>query len=137
MKAALQIYLARKIRRWLAALETQIERDSFSKFQSEPKNFVMDKPYRLIRPEFISMGDDVYLGPNSMLNCMAHYPSDVMHAPDGIEPKIYSPRIQIGDRVFHQKFGMGDVRSVEGDKLDIAFDKAGRKKVVSSFVSKP
>ena len=44
---------------------------------------------------------------------------------------------QIGDRVFHQKFGMGDVRSVEGDKLDIAFDKAGRKKVVSSFVSKP
>ena len=42
-----------------------------------------------------------------------------------------------GDRVFHQKFGMGDVVLVDGDKLEIAFDKAGRKKVVAGFVSKP
>ena len=41
----------------------------------------------------------------------------------------------IGDRVFHQKFGNGNVRSVEGDKLNIAFDKAGEKKVVASFVT--
>ncbi len=39
-----------------------------------------------------------------------------------------------GDRVFHQKFGYGAVRGVEGDKLDIAFDKAGDKKVVAKFV---
>jgi DNA helicase-2/ATP-dependent DNA helicase PcrA len=39
-----------------------------------------------------------------------------------------------GDRVFHQKFGNGNIRSVEGDKLNIAFDKAGMKKVVASFV---
>ena len=42
-----------------------------------------------------------------------------------------------GDRVFHQKFGMGNVVNVEGDKLEISFDKAGHKKVVSGFVSKP
>ena len=41
----------------------------------------------------------------------------------------------IGDRVFHLKFGMGNVEDVEGDKLDIHFDKAGRKKVIASFVS--
>ena len=41
----------------------------------------------------------------------------------------------IGDRVFHMKFGMGDVLGVEGDKLEIQFDKAGRKKVIASFVS--
>ncbi|MCE2516860.1 MAG: UvrD-helicase domain-containing protein, partial [Alphaproteobacteria bacterium] len=41
---------------------------------------------------------------------------------------------EVGDRVFHQKFGNGNVRSVEGDKLNIAFDKAGQKKVVASFV---
>ena len=41
----------------------------------------------------------------------------------------------IGDRVFHMKFGMGDVLGVEGDKLDIQFDKSGRKKVIASFVS--
>jgi len=40
----------------------------------------------------------------------------------------------IGDRVFHQKFGYGAVTGIEGDKLDIAFDKAGEKKVVARFV---
>ncbi len=39
-----------------------------------------------------------------------------------------------GDRVFHQKFGYGEVMGVEGDKLDIEFDKAGSKKVVAKFV---
>ncbi|MCO8145949.1 UvrD-helicase domain-containing protein [Rhodovulum tesquicola] len=39
-----------------------------------------------------------------------------------------------GDRVFHQKFGYGTVTGIEGDKLDIAFDKAGEKKVVARFV---
>jgi len=41
----------------------------------------------------------------------------------------------VGDRVFHSKFGYGAVTAIEGDKLDIAFDKAGAKKVVSRFVS--
>ena len=40
----------------------------------------------------------------------------------------------VGDRVFHQKFGYGAVDGVEGDKLDIRFDKAGNKKVVARFV---
>ena len=39
-----------------------------------------------------------------------------------------------GDRVFHQKFGYGTIAGIEGDKLDIAFDKAGAKKVVAKFV---
>jgi DNA helicase-2/ATP-dependent DNA helicase PcrA len=40
----------------------------------------------------------------------------------------------IGVRVFHQKFGYGCVSEIEGDKLTIAFEKAGIKKVVSRFV---
>ena len=43
----------------------------------------------------------------------------------------------VGDRVFHQKFGYGDVDAIEGDKLDVAFDKAGIKKVVARFLSTP
>ena len=39
-----------------------------------------------------------------------------------------------GDRIFHQKFGYGHVMGIEGDKLDIEFEKAGAKKVVASFV---
>ncbi len=41
-----------------------------------------------------------------------------------------------GDRVFHQKFGYGQVSGVEGNKLTVAFDKAGDKKVIDSFVEK-
>ncbi|MDO6590246.1 DNA helicase II [Loktanella sp. D2R18] len=39
-----------------------------------------------------------------------------------------------GDRVFHQKFGYGYVDGIEGDKLVIAFDKAGTKHVVARFI---
>jgi DNA helicase II / ATP-dependent DNA helicase PcrA len=41
-----------------------------------------------------------------------------------------------GDRVFHQKFGYGDVVFVEGNKLTVQFDKAGEKRVVDSFVQR-
>ncbi|RMH42255.1 MAG: DNA helicase II, partial [Alphaproteobacteria bacterium] len=45
-----------------------------------------------------------------------------------------APAFGVGDRVFHQKFGYGTVTDVEGDKLDIDFDKAGAKKIVARFV---
>ena len=40
----------------------------------------------------------------------------------------------VGDRIFHQKFGYGRVRAVEGNKLTVDFDKAGEKRVIDSFV---
>jgi len=42
----------------------------------------------------------------------------------------------VGERVFHQKFGNGNVVAVDGNKLTIAFDKAGQKRVVDSFVER-
>jgi DNA helicase-2/ATP-dependent DNA helicase PcrA len=39
-----------------------------------------------------------------------------------------------GARVFHRKFGYGTVNRVEGERLDISFDKAGDKKVIASFL---
>ncbi|GLQ06020.1 ATP-dependent helicase [Sneathiella chinensis] len=42
--------------------------------------------------------------------------------------------IQLADRVFHQKFGYGRVVAKDGNKLEIAFDKAGIKKVMENFV---
>jgi DNA helicase-2/ATP-dependent DNA helicase PcrA len=47
-------------------------------------------------------------------------------------PSVYS----VGDRVFHQKFGYGEVSLVDGNKLTIQFDKAGEKRVVDSFVER-
>jgi DNA helicase II / ATP-dependent DNA helicase PcrA len=44
--------------------------------------------------------------------------------------------IPVGARVFHQKFGYGTVTSAEDDRLDVAFDKAGDKRVLDRFVDK-
>ncbi len=40
----------------------------------------------------------------------------------------------IGARVFHVKFGPGEVAAVDGNKLTVNFDKAGQKMVLDSFV---
>jgi len=42
----------------------------------------------------------------------------------------------LDDRVFHLKFGYGHVVKIDGNKLTIAFEKAGEKKVVDSFVER-
>jgi DNA helicase-2/ATP-dependent DNA helicase PcrA len=52
------------------------------------------------------------------------------------EPSAASGAYARGDRVFHVKFGYGKVTGVEGNKLSVAFDKAGDKKVIDSFVEK-
>jgi DNA helicase-2/ATP-dependent DNA helicase PcrA len=44
--------------------------------------------------------------------------------------------IAVGARVFHQKFGYGTVTAAEDDRLDIAFDKAGDKRILDRFVEK-
>lgn len=41
-----------------------------------------------------------------------------------------------GTRVFHQKFGYGRVKASSGANLEIAFDKAGNKKVMADYVEK-
>ncbi len=40
----------------------------------------------------------------------------------------------LGDRIFHMKFGYGEVINVDGNKLTVQFDKAGQKRVLDSFV---
>jgi DNA helicase-2/ATP-dependent DNA helicase PcrA len=41
-----------------------------------------------------------------------------------------------GDRVFHDKFGYGEVFNIDGHKLDINFEHSGHKRVMDSFVEK-
>ncbi|MBB4856893.1 DNA helicase-2/ATP-dependent DNA helicase PcrA [Novosphingobium chloroacetimidivorans] len=42
--------------------------------------------------------------------------------------------LTIGARVFHDKFGYGTIAAQEGNKLEIDFEQAGRKRVIDSFV---
>ena len=43
--------------------------------------------------------------------------------------------LSVGQRVFHQKFGYGAIAEIEGNKLEIEFESAGRKRVLDSFVT--
>ena len=43
--------------------------------------------------------------------------------------------LSLGQRVFHQKFGYGVIEEIEGNKLEIEFEAAGRKRVMDSFVT--
>jgi DNA helicase-2/ATP-dependent DNA helicase PcrA len=59
---------------------------------------------------------------------------------EAVAPALAKPResgggFKTGQRVFHDKFGPGTVFAIDGNKLEIAFDKAGTKKVLDSFVS--
>jgi DNA helicase II / ATP-dependent DNA helicase PcrA len=47
-----------------------------------------------------------------------------------------TPSYELGERVFHQKFGYGNVTDVDGNKLTVDFDKAGEKRVIDSFVER-
>jgi DNA helicase-2/ATP-dependent DNA helicase PcrA len=42
----------------------------------------------------------------------------------------------VGDRVFHQKFGYGRITAVEDNRLAIAFDSAGEKKIMDAYVER-
>ncbi|MGR9275758.1 ATP-dependent helicase [Rhizobium leguminosarum] len=45
-------------------------------------------------------------------------------------------RFTLGDRVFHLKFGNGNITGIEGNKLTIEFDRAGQKRVLDGFVER-
>ena len=46
------------------------------------------------------------------------------------------PNFPVGTKIFHQKFGYGKVITAQGDHLQICFEKAGIKKLLSDFVTK-
>ncbi len=45
-------------------------------------------------------------------------------------------KFTVGDRVFHIKFGNGNISAIEGNKLTINFDRAGEKRVLDGFVER-
>ena len=45
-----------------------------------------------------------------------------------------SGTFQIGSRIFHQKFGYGTIAAIDGNKLEVSFEKAGTKKVICNYV---
>ena len=42
--------------------------------------------------------------------------------------------IAIGARVYHESFGYGRVKNIEGNKLEIMFDKFGYRRLLKDYV---
>ncbi|GAG51431.1 unnamed protein product, partial [marine sediment metagenome] len=78
----------------IVALET------LPKFGNNPQNFTISLPRRIINPEKIFLGDNVSLGPGSLLYAATHYPTDVMRHPDRSQPlQKFDSKIIIGNNV--------------------------------------
>ena len=82
-------------------------------------------------PGCISGGDDVDEALENAPEALAFYAQELIAKSTGT-----TSAFAVGERVFHQKFGNGNVTAVDGNKLTIAFDKAGEKRVVDSFVER-
>ncbi len=54
----------------------------------------------------------------------------------GSEKTVKKGNFKAGDRVSHELFGEGSIIYIDGNKLDISFDKAGNKRVIETFVEK-
>ena len=104
MSSTLSRFVSRRLAMWLGGLlhayESEICAKSLPKFPGNPKKLVIERPYRVINPEHMYFGDDVNLGPGSLLLASTVYPPDTWCRAAGLEAQQhYSPRITIGDRV--------------------------------------
>jgi len=78
----------------------RIARETLPEFGNTPKNLRIDLPRRIANPERMFLGDDIRLGPGSLLVAITHYPSPSMQHPENPQIKQeFDPRIVIGHRV--------------------------------------
>ncbi|MBL0941888.1 MAG: UvrD-helicase domain-containing protein, partial [Alphaproteobacteria bacterium] len=96
---------------------------------SPPSRFLNELPSEHI--EIINHGGP-YRSLGTMNNPVKEPPFIVNEIPKNPTPS--KALCQIGSRVFHQKFGYGKIICIDHDKLEINFEHAGIKKVLSSFI---
>ncbi len=70
------------------------------KFGNTPKNLVIELPRRIRNPELIFLGDNIRLGPGSLLIAIDNYPTPSMKHPEKQQySQKFTPKITIGNRV--------------------------------------
>lgn len=93
-------WFGRKLAALVRSAELERERSVLSRLANKPENLRIEPPFRIINSQFITIGDDVSLGPGCMLNAIRRYPGRFLSGlPDGVEVESYEPEIRIGSRV--------------------------------------
>lgn len=81
-------------------VNNRIAYETLPKFGNTPKNLRIDLPRRITNPQRMFLGDDIRLGPGSLLVAITHYPTVPMQHPEKKQVgQEFSPRIAIGNRV--------------------------------------
>ena len=98
-----------------------IARKLLPRFANHPLNVNIDLPRNIVNPDRIFLGNDIYLGPNSLLIALTGYPGPTMDYPDKKGMKqTFDSKISIGNRVTStgqlQVAAMSDV-TIEDDVM--------------------
>ncbi|TVP77656.1 MAG: acyltransferase [Puniceicoccaceae bacterium] len=84
----------------LERLNHRIGNASLPDFANAPSRLMIQLPRRIRNPHRITLGDDVKIGPNSVLSANTEYPGGWMRHPEGRHvSQTFDSRIIIGDRV--------------------------------------
>jgi acetyltransferase-like isoleucine patch superfamily enzyme len=99
LKAVIKRILAMAFRRLHEMSERMAEQD-LPQFANKPRNLRIELPRRVSNAEAIHVGNNVTIGPNSLLVAQTSYPSSVMQHPERPVPlQHFQPCIRIGHRV--------------------------------------
>lgn len=99
LKRSLRSTAAAVARRLYNFANAVVEQD-IPQFANTPKNLHIEMPRRIFEPQCFYFGDDVHIGPGSLLVGQTYYPTEVMRHP-GRDHRLqrFDPRIVIGNRV--------------------------------------
>jgi acetyltransferase-like isoleucine patch superfamily enzyme len=84
----------------LQTLNFKISQASLPQFANKPKNLVIELPRRLVNTNRIHIGDDIWIGPDSLIIAITEYPTMPMQDPKNKKiNQTFNPIIRIGNRV--------------------------------------
>ena len=84
----------------LQSLEHSIAKQTLPQFGNKPKNLRINLPRRIDNPQYIILGDNISIGPGSLLKTVTQYPGNKKVAEEmGVSIQKFSPKLVIGDRV--------------------------------------
>lgn len=85
---------------WVHEADEAVAARTLPKFANQPEHLKIDLPRRIINPELISLGNDVWLGPGSFIVAVKSYPPDSFRHPNRAHNvQTLSSHIRIGHRV--------------------------------------
>lgn len=108
---------------WLLEAQPAIAQKTLPKFSNSPKQLTIELPRRIVNPEFISLGDHVWIGPGCLITAVnRNPPASLAHPEKKYKVQTFLPRIRIGHRVCSSgNLVIGAVQQVDiGDDVLLA-----------------